>query len=294
MLPLIKCVLVQYVDNEELTYEISNVLCDTGAETSIISSDDIPSKFIKEESPSITLSNAIERSFASCEEQLVCNIRLPSDNLEITNCKMFILKNSAQLAFSAILGMNVLKKVQLRVGHQDNILQINRMNCTMNVLEIKVTPSGNIPGLTLENDIYLWPGETHRIAKVKVYNQTDDTPALNFIRTVPRLEDNQIQVENRRRKKHHNHMKKVYSRLWLRLRIFPTRKKWSTRRNSKTGSTDATSLQKKFQLLKKSTISFNKRLRNIEKSLDRLLKNINGILQETPQITDYLKNSWVN
>ena len=40
MVPLIKCVLIQYVDNEELTFEISNVLCDTGAEASIISSDD--------------------------------------------------------------------------------------------------------------------------------------------------------------------------------------------------------------------------------------------------------------
>ena len=119
---------------------------------------------------------------------------MPSDDLEITNCKLFVLKNSSQLAFSAILGMNVLKKVQLRVGHQDNILQINQLNFAINTLQISVTPSGNIPGLVLTRSVYLYPGETHQIAKVARFNQTEDTSALNSIRTFPRLEDNQVLV----------------------------------------------------------------------------------------------------
>ena len=37
MLPRVQCEIVQYTDEEELSFTLTNVLLDTGAETSLIS-----------------------------------------------------------------------------------------------------------------------------------------------------------------------------------------------------------------------------------------------------------------
>jgi hypothetical protein len=92
MLPRVQCEIVQYTDEEELSFTLTNVLLDTGAETSLISYENEPINFEKDIGPTIYLANAIDNNFASTASRLRCSLRLQDEEIEISNCEFLILK----------------------------------------------------------------------------------------------------------------------------------------------------------------------------------------------------------
>jgi hypothetical protein len=107
MLPRVQCEIVQYTDEEELSFTLTNVLLDTGAETSLISYENVPINFEKDIGPTINLANAIDNNFASTALRLRCSLRLQDEEIEISNCEFLILEKSSHMAFNAIIGMNI-------------------------------------------------------------------------------------------------------------------------------------------------------------------------------------------
>lgn len=209
MLPVITCTIVQYEEDVELTHELTNTLIDTGAEASLISRDNLPSNFKIEDSPTTKLANAVESNFAESSSCVRCNIRMPNSDIEITNVALLILNDTSSMAYSAIIGMDVLRHIQLRIGKNDNIVQLNkifRSNKNMNEvqpLDFSIQPSRNC--LITTKDIYLYPGEKLRVSMVKIWPPDNDISSTE-IRTVPKLEDNKIMVEQTFFKKNWNHV----------------------------------------------------------------------------------------
>ena len=191
MLPRVQCEIVQYTAVEELSFTLSNVLLDTGAGTSLISYENVPVNFEKEIGPTIHLANAIDNNFASTAFRLRCSLRLQDEEIEISNCEFLILEKSSHMAFNAIIGMNVLSKIQLRIGRSENIVQINKILKKPRVLEFDIAPKNN--GIILTEDVYLYQNETHKW----VQSQTWPERGLNMqnLRTIPKLEDNHVIVE---------------------------------------------------------------------------------------------------
>lgn len=102
------------------------------------------------------------------------------------------------MAYSAIIGMDILRHIQLRKGKNDNIVQLNkilRMDKTgkeVQSLDFNIPPTKNC--LVTTKDTYLYPGQKLCVLMVKLWLLSEENPT-GQIRTVPKLEDNKITVE---------------------------------------------------------------------------------------------------
>ena len=191
MLPRVQCEIVQYTDEEELSFTLTNVLLDTGAETSLISYENVPINFEKDIGPTINLANAIDNNFASTALRLRCSLRLQDEEIEISNCEFLILEKSSHMAFNAIIGMNILSKIQLRIGRSENIVQINKISKNSKTLEFDIKPKNN--GIILMEDTYLHQRETHKWVHAQTWPRRGLT--MTNLRTIPKLDDNHVIIE---------------------------------------------------------------------------------------------------
>ena len=134
---------------------------------------------------------------------------MPNSDIEITYVTLLILNDTASMAYSAIIGMDTLRHIQLRIGKNDNIVQLNkilRMNKKgkeVQSLDFNIPPTKNC--LVTTNDTYLYPGQKLCVLMVKFW-PTSDENSSGQIRTVPKLENNMITIEQTYFKNNWNHV----------------------------------------------------------------------------------------
>jgi hypothetical protein len=103
---------------------------------------------------------------------------MPNSDIEITYVTLLILNDTASMAYSAIIGMDTLRHIQLRIGKNDNIVQLNkilRMNKKgkeVQSLDFNIPPTKNC--LVTTNDTYLYPGQKLCVLMFKFWPTSDE------------------------------------------------------------------------------------------------------------------------